>query len=323
MDLISIIVPVYNVEQYLNRCVESIVNQTYSNIEIILVDDGSPDHCPEICDKWAAMDSRIKVIHKENGGLSDARNIGLEIAVGDFIGFVDSDDWIAQDMYYVLYNDLMTNNSDISACAVKRVYESSMQMENLTKNGCMVLETEEAMKALIEQTWLKQPVWYKLYRREIIEDIEFPIGKYHEDAFWTYQIIGRAHRVSITDKTYYYYWQRGNSIMGKPFSMKRLDGLEAEIFQLDYINSNFPRLLPCIKSAIWHKYMYYTQMALMYLSGEDKEMALIKIASLKDKSMITLNDLKDEPFKQKVWFFLSKISLLQIARLRNLLQIGL
>ena len=121
--MISVIVPIYNVEKYVNKCVGSIVNQTYTNLEIILVDDGSPDRCPEICDEWAKKDSRIKVIHKKNGGLSDARNAGMKIASGDYIAFVDSDDWIAPEMYERLLMAIKNDNSDIAACAVKMVWE--------------------------------------------------------------------------------------------------------------------------------------------------------------------------------------------------------
>ena len=124
---ISVIIPVYKVEEYINRCIKSVVNQTYDNLEIILVDDGSPDNCPVICDKWAEKDSRIKVIHKNNGGLSDARNMGMKIASGELIGFIDSDDWISKEMYQLLYENMKENESDISACGVKMVWEDTAE----------------------------------------------------------------------------------------------------------------------------------------------------------------------------------------------------
>ena len=132
-ELISIIVPVYRVEPYLDRCVQSIVDQTYQNLEIILVDDGSPDNCPAMCDAWAAKDSRVKVIHKENGGLSDARNAGLAAAAGEYIGFVDSDDWISPDMYRLLYENMAEHGSDVSACGVEMVWEDRTPPRLLTK----------------------------------------------------------------------------------------------------------------------------------------------------------------------------------------------
>ena len=123
MDLISVIVPIYNVEQYLDRCVKSIVEQTYTNLEIILVDDGSPDNCGAMCDSWAARDNRIKVIHKENGGLSDTRNAGLGIATGDFISFIDSDDWIESAFYEKLLTAIRESNAEVAACATNFVTE--------------------------------------------------------------------------------------------------------------------------------------------------------------------------------------------------------
>ena len=123
--LISVIVPVYKAEKYLDKCVQSIVNQTYKNLEIILVDDGSPDNCPEMCDEWAKKDSRIKVIHKENGGVSSARNAGLDNSFGDYIGFVDSDDFIENDFYECLYDNLVENGADISFCTFKTLDEKN------------------------------------------------------------------------------------------------------------------------------------------------------------------------------------------------------
>ena len=202
--LLSIIIPVYNVEKYLNRCVQSIVDQTYKNLEIILVDDGSPDNCPAMCDAWAKRDCRIKVIHKKNGGLSDARNAGMAIANGELMGFVDSDDWISPEMYQLLYERLEADNSDISACGVEMVWEDGTPSRMLTKSGCCVLDREEAMQAIIEESWLKQPVWYKMYKTEQIRDISFPVGKYHEDVFWSYQAVARARRVSVVDTPCYH-----------------------------------------------------------------------------------------------------------------------
>ena len=125
MPLISVIVPIYNVEKYLDRCVDSIINQTYKNLEIILVDDGSPDNCPQMCDDYAKKDSRIKVVHKENGGLSDARNVGMEVATGEYVSFIDSDDYISLDFYETLLETIVDNDSDIVECGVVKFYEDN------------------------------------------------------------------------------------------------------------------------------------------------------------------------------------------------------
>lgn len=177
-DLISIIIPIYKVEKFLDRCVESVVNQTYSNLEIILVDDGSPDNCPYMCDEWAEKDSRIKVIHKLNGGLSDARNEGLKSSTGKYVGFVDSDDWIAPEMYERLLQSIIIEHSDIAACSVEMIWENNSQSSRMLvqQNNC-ILNRKDAQEALLDETKLKQPVWYKLYRKSIIKDIPFAKGK--------------------------------------------------------------------------------------------------------------------------------------------------
>lgn len=189
MELISIVVPVYKVEPYLDKCISSIVNQTYKNLEIILVDDGSPDNCPAMCDAWAEKDNRIRVIHKPNGGLSDARNAGMSVATGELMAFVDSDDWIAPDMYEKLYHRLTEDGSDIAACGVQMVWEDNTPPRMLTRPGSRTLNRDEAMQAIIEESCLKQPVWYKLYKSKLVRDIRFPVGKYHEDVFWSYQAV--------------------------------------------------------------------------------------------------------------------------------------
>lgn len=242
-DLISIIVPVYNVEKYLDRCVESIVNQTYNNLEIILIDDGSPDNCPVMCDNWAKKDSRIKVIHKENGGLSDARNVGLDVATGKYIAFVDSDDWIDAQMYQALYESIINTKSDIASCGAKRVWLDGRPTCELIKeaNDC-VLERENAMKALISSNGLIQVVWNKLYKRNVVEGILYPVGLIHEDEFWSWRVISRANRIVVLKESFYNYLQRDDSIMGTGFSKKSLLVVQAKIERQLFIEEVMPNL---------------------------------------------------------------------------------
>ncbi len=243
MELISVIVPIYKVEQYLDRCVESIVHQTYQNLEIILVDDGSPDHCPAMCDAWAEKDNRIKVIHKKNGGLSDARNAGMEIAAGQYIGFVDSDDWIDPDMYRFLYTHMQETHSDIASGGVRRVWENSTPASTMTYTGEPLCFTrKEAMLSLINETALIVPVWNKLYARQVIGSIRFPAGKINEDEFWSWQIIARADRVSVVPNVFYNYLQRGGSIMSQQLLKKPMHAVEAKCLRHDYIAKNMPEL---------------------------------------------------------------------------------
>lgn len=318
---ISVIIPVYGVEIYLDKCVESVVNQTYKNLEIILVDDGSLDKCPLLCDNWALRDKRIKVIHKNNGGLSEARNIGMQVASGELIGFVDSDDWISPEMYQLLYENMVYNDSDISACGVEMVWEDQNLHKSLTPKGQYVLNTEEALKAIINESILKQPVWYKLYKSELIRNILFPVGKCHEDMFWSYQAIGNAKKISIFDTPCYYYFQRKDSIMGKRYSLKRLDILEAKYERLKYIEKYFPELVGEAKWDLWFSNMYSTQMSLLFLPSEEYLHARQKIFRIR-KNIKPVPILKNVSIKQKVWFVLSNLCFEITCHLRNILKVG-
>lgn len=322
MDLISVIVPVYKVEKYLDRCVESIVNQTYRNLEIILVDDGSPDNCGAMCDAWAAKDSRIKVIHKENGGLSDARNTGMAVATGQYIGFIDSDDFISPEMYQLLLDRLVTDHSDISACGVEMVYENGTPSQPLTCSGYCLLSQEQAMAAVIDESWLKQPVWYKLYKTELIKDIPFPVGKYHEDVFWTYQVVARVTTVSVFDTPCYYYLQRRSSIMGERFSLRRLDALEAKCLRYDYLQQAFPSLVPAARTDLFYTQLYLGQQAQLCPDKSTQQIAFQQLKAVQKKYPLTPKDWSALPLTHKVWALMALISLPLACRLRNLMGVG-
>ena len=227
-ELISVIVPIYNVEKYLNKCIESIINQSYSNLEIILVDDGSKDSSGIMCDSYILKDKRIKVIHKENGGLSDARNVGLDKAKGEYIVFIDSDDWIDEKMIEILYNIVKKNNSDISICDYFLAYNEEIQTQ---KEDIEVINLSniEALKKIYDKDLgvCMIVAWNKLYKRNLFkDDIRYPYGKIHEDEFTTYKLLYKAEKISYTNQKMYYYRQRENSITSS-FNKKRLDCLEA------------------------------------------------------------------------------------------------
>ena len=321
MPLISVIVPVYKTEAYLDRCVQSIADQTYKNLEIILIDDGSPDNCPAICDAWAAKDSRVKVVHKQNGGLSDARNAGMAIATGVLMGFVDSDDWITPDMYQHLHDLMAADHSDIAACGAEMVWEDGTPPRMLTKSGCCVLNQEEAMRAIIEEFWLKQPVWYKLYKTALIRDIPFPVGKYHEDVFWSYQAVARAQKVSVSDNVGYYYAQRSSSIMGEGYSLKRLDAVEAKTLRLEFIQKNFPELEKMAKLNLLFTCLYMGQMSLLHMDKAQQAEAFEILYSAMRHYPLTSKDMSRLPLKQQVWLLLSEISFPVACKLRNSLKI--
>ncbi len=323
-DLISVIIPIYKVENWLDRCIESVVCQTYSNLEIILVDDESPDSCPDICDVWKKKDSRIKVIHKKNGGLSDARNTGLDVSSGSFIGFIDSDDWIAPEMYERLIHAIKRDHSDISACSVKMVWEDNTPSRMLTQQYNCILSKKEAQIALLEESKLKQPVWYKLYRKSTIENIPFEIGKYHEDVFWSYQAIGNARCVSVIDYVGYYYWQRCGSIMAEKYSLKRLDAVEGKCNRQDYFKSYFPELENKGLIDLWFTCLYHGQIALRELSQQQKLKALEVLNIALSKYPIANADVLIGLKKsQLVWILMAKKSFIKTCKLRNLLKIGL
>ncbi len=313
--MISIIVPVYKVEPYLDQCVQSIVDQTYQNLEIILVDDGSPDNCGAMCDAWAAKDSRIRVIHKENGGLSDARNAGLAVASGEYIGFVDSDDYIAPTMYEELMTRLTDTGSDIAACGVQMLWEDG-KTAMLTGSGSALLDNEQAMEAIVAESWLKQPVWYKLYRRSTVAGILFEKGKCHEDVFWSWQPIARANRVCVFDTPLYFYRQRAGSIMGEGFSAKRLDALEAKERRLRFLREHYPALARRGQNDLHGFARYLMQLALREEKADREVTARLESCGRK-------YPLKPEKTKQILWAVLAKLSFAGMCRLRNRLGIGL
>ena len=181
-EKISVIVPVYNVEQYLERCVDSIINQTYTNLEIILVNDGSTDNSGKLCDELAKKDERIRVIHKENGGLSDARNRGIDEAESDLVGFIDSDDYIDSDMYEVLLKNLNNTDADLSMCALYDVYNNTPEAQVANKET-WELSSEQAIKMVMEAKILSVTAVNKLYRKSLFSDLKFEVGKIAEDAF--------------------------------------------------------------------------------------------------------------------------------------------
>ena len=316
------IVPVYKVEKYLDRCVQSIVDQTYSNLEIILVDDGSPDNCGAMCDAWAEKDSRIKVIHKENGGLSDARNVGMAVASGVYMGFVDSDDYISPDMYQLLYDRMVADDADIAACGVEMIFEDGTSPRSLTSSGSRVLNKAEAMEAVIRESWLKQPVWYKLYKTKMVRDILFPVGKYHEDVFWTWQAVARAEKVSVFDTPCYYYVQRSSSIMGEGYSLKRLDALDAKLCRINYLESNISYLMPVARMDLGYSCLYMGQKALQYLSHDEKTKAFEKLSTVQGQCKLTNYDRCRLTLKQKAWMLMADLSFVATCKLRNYLNIG-
>jgi glycosyltransferase involved in cell wall biosynthesis len=238
---ISIIVPVYNVEKYVAKCIESIINQTYKNLEIIIVDDGSTDKSSDICENYLKKDNRIKLIHQENQRLSVARNNALAVANGDYIGFVDSDDWIAQDMYYTLYNNAVEYNADISMCNFYYVSVSGEKTPYSSENsGIKILEGVYKIAHNIRLP--NNYVWNRLYKRSLFNDIRFPERKIFEDTFIMHKLIDAANKVVLSSECKYYYLRRESSITLSKFTLEQMDHLDAYIERHDYISVRYPNL---------------------------------------------------------------------------------
>lgn len=241
MEIISIIVPIYKVEGYLDKCITSLVNQTYKNLEIILVDDGSPDNCGAICDAWAERDSRIKVIHKSNGGLSDARNAGLEVTTGEYVAFVDSDDWVELNYYEVLYKQLCKYNAKIAASGVIWAYEDHEEISG-TRFATKSYNSEEALYTIQNNEGFLAVAWNKLYARELFQKIRYPYGRIHEDEFVTYRIIAEAENLVLCQDVNYYYRQREGSIMAEPDCEKEVFVLDAYLERISMFRERYPEL---------------------------------------------------------------------------------
>lgn len=244
--LISIIVPIYKVEAYLERCVESLRAQTYVNLEIILVDDGSPDKCPDICDAYAGKDERIRVIHQKNAGLSGARNAGIDLAEGEYLAFVDSDDYVAPDFIRSLYEILKETGCAIGQCRFAYVQGEPLKSE--PGSSFRIYRGESLMEQLYgpeEEATFFVVAWNKLYRRELFEQIRYPLGRIHEDEATTYRLFHEGKKLAFLDRALYGYNTENAGSITSGFSEKRLQWLDAHEERAAFLETNgYERLLP-------------------------------------------------------------------------------
>lgn len=246
-ELISVVVPVFNVSEYLNACLDSILSQTYTKLEIILVDDGSTDESGRICDEYVKKDSRIKLIRQKNGGLSAARNAGIDIASGKYITFIDSDDYVDSTYISYLYGLLVKDNADISVCQNRKIYSDGSSSQDIClKDDFVIQENDKCMKEFLSSSYIDCAAWAKMYRTVFFEDIRYPEGKYHEDVFTTHRLIGKCKCMSVGKAAKYNYLVRSNSISNKGFEAKHLDSIEGKQQQYAYIKEHFPK---CIELA--------------------------------------------------------------------------
>lgn len=268
--MISVIVPIYNVEQYLKKCIESIISSTYANLEIILVDDGSTDGSGKICDEFQAKDKRIRVVHKKNGGLSDARNVGLEIARGEFVSFIDSDDYIDSEMFEEVLTQF-DKNTDIVIYGRYVEYPTKTIVQCPPSNKSMT-----NIEGIIELSSFKgfdMAAWDKIYRKNIIGKLRFPYGKKNEDYFFTYKLFDKAKAIKTINRPFYHYVQRQDSISrGKKIPFDAIEGSKEEV---DYIKNHHPEIIN----------VAYTNLFFSYVS--------VYNISLKQKIKLNLNQIKD------------------------------
>lgn len=237
--MISIIVPVYNVEKYVERCVESILAQSYREFELLLVDDGSTDQSGAICERLRAKDKRVRVIHQTNRGLSAARNRGLAEATGEYITYIDSDDYVDVSYLETLYQNAIQYQADVSVCGFCLVWEKKKTKEKIKENGtvrlCSGRDAAEEIVAHNKRSMIT--AWGKLYHRSLQELLIYPEGRLHEDEFVTYKVLYEARQVVETDIPIYNYFQRGNSIINDGYSIRRLDKLIALKEAIDFFAS--------------------------------------------------------------------------------------
>lgn len=279
-DLISVIVPIYNVENYLDKCIKSIINQAYSNLEIILVNDGSTDSCLEKCEEWKKKDKRIVVINKKNGGLSSARNAGLDICKGNYIVFIDSDDYIHPEMIEKLYNNSKKYNSDVSICNYYIDDEKNTYSNKGDYKDFIVSENKKYDYLYNKYQIMTIIAWNKIYKREIFENLRYPNGKIHEDEYIIFDVLERAKVISYMSEPLYYYLQRSGSITNK-FNIKRFDVIDALNIRIEKFKEN-------------------KNYALVLKSKESKCSKLIDLLNkckentIKDEELLKINKYKEE-----------------------------
>lgn len=292
--LVSIIVPVYMVEKYLSRCVDSLLNQAYTNIEIILVDDGSTDGCPSICDEYQENYERVSVIHKSNGGLSDARNKGIEASKGDYISFIDSDDYVHPEMIRKMVDLLESEEADIAVCNYYWISEDDEIPKDDDEYKITIIEGD-CHRLLFEKTEIAAIACNKLYKKRIFDSIRFPEGKYHEDEYVIHHILGASTKVVCTNERLYYYIKRESSITGQISTKRISDSLGAFEDRMDYYECNQLYDYYARTCQIWIRMVtnFYNLLMVSKITDEKKTRVLLK-NSLKDRlsKMRTQNVIK-------------------------------
>lgn len=308
--LFSIIVPIYKVEKYLHKCVNSLVNQTYKDIEIVLVDDGSPDNCPQICDEYAAKDKRINVIHKKNGGLSDARNVGLENCTGEYVLFVDSDDYIELDACEKFTKIIGSKKPDIVVGnAIKLVNDKKMPMSHTYINNSSIISGKDYLKHELKNGTMHMAAWLNMYRVEFLNEnnFKFKEGLLHEDEQFTPRVFLKAERVIATDIVFYNYLIRDGSITTSKNKVKNALHLIETCKELEktYSQVEDKNLRELLEDSLVNKFLNAFQIGGLH---KKKYTNLVDGAFLKGKALTKRNKLKVSLFlmNRKVYFYTNR-----------------
>lgn len=325
--LISVVVAVYNTEAYLERCIQSVLSQTYENWELILVDDGSKDACPSICDQYEQADSRIRVIHQANAGLSAARNAGTQIIEGQFLLYLDSDDCLSPEALLRMMLVQEQTGADVvegGNCKFSEDIEIPGILACVNASdapAASVYTSEDYLRILIaDHAALHQTAWGKLIRSEL-QTIPFLDGKYHEDEYWTYQIIAKANKIAFLEEPLYLYYVRQGSIMQTRYSAKRLDGLWAYKARYQALSVSHPNLTLLLAKEFFGACMFHYQMLLAhkdvdvdgcYRKEIKREMRVLPYRTWK----------RTLPLKQRIWQSAFRAFPGLVGRLRNLFKIG-
>lgn len=288
--LISIIVPIYDVEEYLNECIISILNQTYKNLEIILVDDGSPDNCGNMCDEYAKKDHRIIVIHKSNGGLSDARNTGLDICKGEYISFIDSDDYISEYFIEMMYMGCCLNDSDVVTCAgSEKFFDESDKRPVLAESlqDCVITEIapDKALEMMLYQN-IPNGAQFRLYKNSVFRNIRFPVGYLYEDVATIHKTFLAAKKMTFVNAKIYAYRVRNNSILRMKFSVKKMVTIDISRSLYSDICSSRPEL----KTAAASRAFSMCYHVMLQVPPDDKENMQKIWNELKKYRMIVIKD---------------------------------
>lgn len=246
---LSIVIPVYNIERYIEKCIQSVIEQDYDAYELLLIDDGSTDSSGEICDRYAASNSKIKVFHKENGGLSSARNYGLERAKGLYISFLDGDDYIDDMIFSKTMKRLKEDRSDIAVFSVVCVDEDGVETpyHSIVRDEC--IDSQTAFELMYTKSYFGEEAWNKVYKKDLFDGIQYPVGRKHEDTFTTYKLMERAIKISLVSGVNYYYLQRADSIMGQLRVSYTIDKIDSIDESLNFLRQKYPSIY---KAAIYN-----------------------------------------------------------------------